>query len=106
MAHRVAASSGLNSAEQIDFQIIGIRPGEKLHERLWERDATPIRTKFAGIYALGSAKIPAKIPIEVETAITEREELAAKYETAAIISKLCSLGIGYSRGSGRQKYQI
>ncbi len=98
LAHRVAASYGLNSAQQINFEIIGIRPGEKLHERLWERDATPILTKFAGIYALGTAKIP----IEVESAITELEELAAKYETDAIISKLCSLGIGYSRGSGRQ----
>ncbi len=92
LAHRIAATSGLNSSPQINFEIIGIRPGEKLHEQLWEQNATLVPTRFAGIYALGLTKIP----IDFETAMAELEELAAKYESAAIISKLCSLGIGYS----------
>lgn len=102
LAHRVAASYELKSAQQIDFEIIGIRPGEKLHERLWERDATPMPTKFAGIYALGVAKIP----IDLEGSISELEELAAKYQAAAIISKLCNLGIGYSPVTSTQTYEI
>lgn len=92
LAHRIAASYGLNSPQQIDFEIIGIRPGEKLHEHLWEQDATLIPTRFAGIYALGSAKIPT----DLEAAIAELGELAAEYQNVAIISKFRSLGIGYS----------
>ena len=99
LAHQVAAGYGLNSAQQIGFKIVGIRSGEKLHERLWEQDATLIPTRFAGIYALGLAKIPT----DLKAALAELEELAAKYQSAAIISKLHSLGIGYCPGNGGEE---
>ena len=99
LAQRVAATSQLNSTQQIDFEIIGIRPGEKLHERLWEQDATLIPTRFAGIYALGLAKIRT----DLEATIAELEEFAAKYQSAAIISKLHSIGIGYCPGNGGEE---
>jgi FlaA1/EpsC-like NDP-sugar epimerase len=73
LAQRVAGSSRPNSAPHIDFEIIGIRPGERLHERLWEQDATLLSTRFAGIYALGLGKIPT----DLETAVAELENLRA-----------------------------
>jgi len=99
LAHQVAVACRPHSAQQSDFEIIGIRPGEKLHERLWEQDTTLIPTSFAGIYALGLAKIP----IDLEAAIVELEVLAAKYQSAAIISKLHSTGIGYCPGNSEKE---
>ncbi len=42
--------AGLRPGKDIEIKVVGIRPGEKLHEQLWSEDATVTRTEFPYVF--------------------------------------------------------
>jgi FlaA1/EpsC-like NDP-sugar epimerase len=50
LARNMIELSGLRPGVDIDVEIVGIRPGEKLHEELWAGDEAPEQTSHAKIY--------------------------------------------------------
>lgn len=51
MAHHMIRLSGLEPGKDVPVIFVGLRPGEKLEERLWMDDEQPRRTSHAGILA-------------------------------------------------------
>lgn len=91
LACRLAETWGGDRSADLSFKITGVRRGEKLHESLWEREATLIPTPFPGMFAIS----PFDVPNELEQNIAELERLATVRRDAGIIEKLETIGIGY-----------
>jgi len=51
LAERLIRLSGLEPGRDIQIKFIGIRPGERLHERLFAHDETEVETGIAGVVA-------------------------------------------------------
>jgi FlaA1/EpsC-like NDP-sugar epimerase len=49
LAQRLIEMSGLQPGHDIQIQIVGTRPGEKLHEQLWSEVATVSPTQFSNV---------------------------------------------------------
>lgn len=92
LARRLAEQSGALDDGKVKFQLIGIRPGERLQESLWERNANVLPTGFPAIYVVRPS---GEIPGGLEQDIQELETLANANREAEIITKLQSLPIGY-----------
>jgi FlaA1/EpsC-like NDP-sugar epimerase len=84
--------AGLTPGKDIDIKIIGTRPGEKLHEKLWRDDALVSTTEFRDIFQVKVAPMPA----EFSQLMTELEDAARmRKPDAAIQELLCRLPIDY-----------
>jgi len=55
LARKLIEMSGLRPEIDIPIRIMGIRPGEKLHEQLWPADAEVAHTAFARVMAVKAA---------------------------------------------------
>jgi len=55
--------------EDIDISYIGMRPGEKVHETLWNHEDTPIQTEFSKIMRLPNRK--GSNPAELEEMLSD-----------------------------------
>ncbi|MHB2151121.1 polysaccharide biosynthesis protein [Calditrichota bacterium LG25] len=55
IANRLIKLSGLKPGDDIKIKYVGLRPGEKLEEELWNKDEAPLKTYHPKIYkAIGS----------------------------------------------------
>lgn len=55
IANRLIKLSGLKPGEDIKIEYVGLRPGEKLEEELWNHDEAPLNTYHPKIFkAIGS----------------------------------------------------
>jgi FlaA1/EpsC-like NDP-sugar epimerase len=61
-ARDVIELSGLTLGRDIHIEVVGTRPGEKLHEQLWSEDAHVVPTEFAHVFRVRAQKVDASFP--------------------------------------------
>jgi FlaA1/EpsC-like NDP-sugar epimerase len=61
-ARDVIELSGLTLGRDIHIEVVGTRPGEKLHEQLWNEDAHVVPTEFAHVFRVRAQKVDASFP--------------------------------------------
>ena len=67
MAHRLIRLSGLNPGVDVKIEYIGIRPGEKLHERLFNEKEGILPSRVPGVFEARSNMIePARLRAALE----------------------------------------
>jgi FlaA1/EpsC-like NDP-sugar epimerase len=55
LARRLIELAGLRPGEDIQIVYTGLRPGERMEERLWEKDEEPVETGHGKILKAGTA---------------------------------------------------
>lgn len=58
LAKKLIEMSGLRPEVDIPINVVGIRPGEKLHEELWSADAVVSPTRFSRVFAVDANDVP------------------------------------------------
>ena len=76
----------LSSDRSIDIEFIGIRPGEKLYEQLWNEKEKPLTTSHQDILGLSSLANFSRA--ELSDRLSEFEKLARTYDASALRSAL------------------
>jgi FlaA1/EpsC-like NDP-sugar epimerase len=61
-ARDVIELSGLTLGRDIHIEVVGTRPGEKLHEQLWNEDAHVVPTEFTHVFRVRAQKVDASFP--------------------------------------------
>ncbi len=90
-ARQVIELSGLQPGKDIEIQITGSRPGEKLHEQLWREDAEVTPTIFDQVF-----EVRAEEPGEgFAEQLTHLEGAARDHDSALLRSLLKQLPIDY-----------
>jgi FlaA1/EpsC-like NDP-sugar epimerase len=57
-ARDIIRLAGLTPGKDIDIKVVGTRPGEKLHEKLWQEDAMVTTTLFRGVFQVKATAVP------------------------------------------------
>ena len=81
LARRLIQMSGLRPDIDIPIQITGLRPGEKLHEKLWSDSATVYPTTFPRVLNVHPTPPPADLCVHVErleSAAYTRDDLVTR----------------------------
>ena len=84
--------AGLTPEKDIGIKVVGTRPGEKLHEKLWREDALVTTTPFRDVFQVKATAVRGDFPqllSELEAAARSRKS------DAAIRELLCGLPIDY-----------
>jgi FlaA1/EpsC-like NDP-sugar epimerase len=85
--------AGLTPGKDIDIKVVGTRPGEKLHEKLWQEDAMVTITTFHDVFQVKATAVP----IGLEQLLEDLEFAArTRKSDSAIQELLCGLPIDYS----------
>jgi FlaA1/EpsC-like NDP-sugar epimerase len=75
--------AGLTPGKDIEVKVVGTRPGEKLHEKLWRDDALVSTTEFRDVFQIKAAPVPAgfsQLLTQLEGAARMRKSDAAIHE--------------------------
>jgi FlaA1/EpsC-like NDP-sugar epimerase len=83
-AKEIIQLSGLIPGKDIDIKVVGIRPGEKLHEKLWRDDALVTPTAFREVFQVKASVVPAGFP----RLLAELEHAARARKSGAEIQEL------------------
>lgn len=84
LAHNLVASLGLSPTE-VTQERVGLRPGEKMHETLWEDSEEALALSHGRIFAI---RQHSKSLFEVEALINEMERLAMSGSFARLLQKV------------------
>lgn len=57
-ANDIIRLAGLTPGKDIDVKVVGARPGEKLHEKLWREDSLVAMTAFRDVFQVKAASVP------------------------------------------------
>jgi FlaA1/EpsC-like NDP-sugar epimerase len=82
-AKEIIRLSGLTPGKDIEIKVVGTRPGEKLHEKLWREDALVTTTQFRDVFQVKAGVVPAgftQLLAELECAARARKSGAAIQE--------------------------
>lgn len=90
-AREVVELSGLVPGKDIEIQVVGTRPGEKLHEQLWNEDAHVVPTEFAHVFRVRAPKVDPSFPCLLGNLI----EAAQQRRPDDVLSLLHSLPIHF-----------
>jgi FlaA1/EpsC-like NDP-sugar epimerase len=85
LAHEMIRLSGKEPVVEIPVELVGIRPGEKLHEELWGKDEQVSETPQPHI--LRSTGRPVD-QAWLEDELADLERLVAERDTAGVVAKL------------------
>ena len=96
LARNMIELSGLKPDHDIKIEIIGVRPGEKLHEELWSADETVSPTQHSKILRLTRAQIDAAW---LDEGLADLERLADEGDTLELVGRLA----GMVRGPRREE---
>ena len=58
VARKLIQMSGLRPENRHSIKITGTRPGEKLHEQLWNEGSRSASTRFPGVFAVEAEAVP------------------------------------------------
>lgn len=58
-AKQIVRLAGLAPGKDIEIKVVGMRPGEKLHEQLWREDAQVTSTEFPHVFQVRAIAAPA-----------------------------------------------
>jgi len=81
LAHRLIEMSGLRPGHDIEIQIVGTRPGEKLHEQLWSDAAFVSPTCFPSVLRVEPSPPPLNFKFDLaalERVALTRDDLRAR----------------------------
>ncbi|WP_224826148.1 nucleoside-diphosphate sugar epimerase/dehydratase [Cognatishimia sp. MH4019] len=92
LAERMIRLAGLKKGIDIDIDIVGIRPGEKLFEELFDINETPMACGMDGVQAARPTGVPLN---ELRTAILQLSDKANHGDANAILQLLSQLVPGY-----------
>jgi FlaA1/EpsC-like NDP-sugar epimerase len=84
--------AGLTPGKDIDIKVVGIRPGERLHEKMWREDALVTTTPFRDVFQVKATAVAVgltQLLAELESAARSRRSDATIHEL------LCRLPIDY-----------
>jgi FlaA1/EpsC-like NDP-sugar epimerase len=90
LAHRLIEMSGLRPDKDIKIQFVGVRPGEKLHERLWYEDCQVTPTAFARVLALEGQPLP-----RIAEELRELEQMAFARQDDSVLQLLRDMPIDF-----------
>jgi len=90
-ARDVIELSGLTLGRDIHIEVVGTRPGEKLHEQLWSEDAHVVPTEFAHVFRVRAQKVDPSFPSLLASLI----EAAQERRPDDVLSLLHSLPIHF-----------
>ena len=90
-ARELIRLSGLTPDKDIEIRIVGSRPGEKLHEELWSKNAEVSGTSFQHIFRVKQEAVDPKFP----TLLTQLEHEAREHDGSAVRATLLNLEINY-----------
>lgn len=82
-ARDIIRLAGLTPGKDIDIKIVGTRPGEKLHEKLWREDSLVTATSFHDVFQVKATVVPSRFPqllAELESAAHARKSDSAIQE--------------------------
>jgi FlaA1/EpsC-like NDP-sugar epimerase len=85
LARNMIRLSGKEPDKDVAVAFVGVRPGEKLHEVLWNEDETVERTDHPKILAATRAPVD---PVWLNDELNELERLVDAGETLEVVAKL------------------
>jgi FlaA1/EpsC-like NDP-sugar epimerase len=85
LARNMIRLSGKEPEREVAIEIVGARPGEKIHEELWSAEETVTPTAHPKILALGAPPVDAAW-LDEELGTLER--LVAEGDTLGVVSRL------------------
>jgi FlaA1/EpsC-like NDP-sugar epimerase len=88
LARNMIRLSGKEPEQDIAIEFVGAKPGEKLHEVLWNEGETVGPTSHAKILRAARAPID---PEWLEDELVELDQMVARGETLDVVSKLATL---------------
>ena len=102
-AAEVIEQAGLVLNKDIFIKVVGIRPGEKLHEQLWSDDAKITSTEFDGVFRVLAAPIRRA---EFSRMIEQLETAAARRDSDMVRELLLALPIEYNPEQARASRSV
>jgi FlaA1/EpsC-like NDP-sugar epimerase len=90
LAHMLIEMSGLRPNKDIKIQFVGVRPGEKLHEQLWNEECQVTPTAFARVLAVEGQPVPS-----IEGELNELEQLALARQDDSVLQLLRDMPIDF-----------
>jgi len=87
LARRLIEMSGLRPGEDVEIRVIGVRPGEKLHEELWNKDAKVSATSFARVFRVHAEGVED----DFERELAGLEQIALRREDKEVYDRLFHL---------------
>jgi FlaA1/EpsC-like NDP-sugar epimerase len=99
LARRLIEMSGLRPGYDIEIQVVGTRPGEKLHEQLWNDSASVCATGFPSVLRVEPSPPPLNFAHELavlESVARTRNDVRAR---AALIEMPISFGEMWEQAS-------
>jgi FlaA1/EpsC-like NDP-sugar epimerase len=87
LARKLIELSGLRPDKDIEIRVVGMRPGEKLHEDLWPSDGSVSPTSFHRVFAIRMSPPPSGF----DEALIKLEEHARQGSDAEVRSMLFEL---------------
>jgi len=75
-AKEIIEMSGLTPGKDIEIKVVGMRPGEKLHEQLWNEDADVGPTSFPHVFRVKASRVQNNFSVllqDLEKASRDRE---------------------------------
>jgi FlaA1/EpsC-like NDP-sugar epimerase len=88
LAMQMIRLSGKDPERDIDVQVVGTRPGEKLHEELWGAGETAVPTQHPKIMRVSG---PIVDSVWLQDELTELERLVRGGETLEVVSRLSTM---------------
>jgi FlaA1/EpsC-like NDP-sugar epimerase len=88
LARNMIRLSGKEPDRDVDIRYIGVRPGEKLHEQLWNAHEIAEATGHPKILVASQAPID---PVWLDAELAELERLVDDNETLELVSKLTAM---------------
>ena len=91
LAHRLIEMSGLRPGHDIKIQIVGTRPGEKLHEQLWNDSTCVSPTCFPSVMRVE----PSPLPLNFECELASLESIALTRDDVRARAALTEMPISF-----------
>jgi FlaA1/EpsC-like NDP-sugar epimerase len=88
LAKQMVRLSGKEPDRDIAVQIVGTRPGEKLHEELWGAGETAVSTSHPKIMRVSGPTVDA---VWLQDELAELERLVREGETLEVVSRLATM---------------
>jgi FlaA1/EpsC-like NDP-sugar epimerase len=88
LAMQMIRLSGKDPEHDIDIEIVGTRPGEKLHEELWGQGETAVPTQHPKIMRVSGPIVDAGW---LQDELAELERLVREGETLEVVSRLATM---------------
>ncbi|HEX3266758.1 MAG TPA: nucleoside-diphosphate sugar epimerase/dehydratase [Gaiellaceae bacterium] len=88
LAKQMVRLSGKEPDRDIAIQIVGTRPGEKLHEELWGEGETAVSTSHPKIMRVSGPIVDA---VWLQDELAELEQLVREGETLEVVSRLATM---------------